>query len=542
MARWGSRMGFRALRDGVARVWSRRGFVSLWVVAIPALLDLFRRVLLEGALSTSTVLYVLSYLLVAVLVVTPLRLLPLPVWGIIRLFAPVLFLLLAAAHQGILWLLEGALAGADVTPFDWMESLRVWVVGGLVGWAIAGLIESGARRRDASQTLERAFSTILAFQESRIQILLRSLVHDLGRHIDRVFIDLTSRSHSSPEPRVRALPHHDREVVDPLAHAVARSWLGRDSATDTHTPNRLGLHVAAGHPLVFLLGVAAMSVIGTSVQLSWIHGVALLVGAALLVLGGGLVRQQHGPVLRALLSLLVSTVAVTSTLAISVFDGPLSGAWVWSVISAGIFSIVVGTWLLTLHEQSKRLMQSVREKASRCDSYSAKLNVLESVNPRLLYSATLGTLISATVDLTDGASSDDTKQRATETIASRIVAEFGARELSAQPLPPDHLRATVATWDAVIGSHTSISPEVFRDVLWTTELVEEFSQTWAVIASTLVEKAEGPIALSLERHDGGFALSCEYRGEPVRANDIRAEEKVVVAPTGIDPVAFLVSI
>jgi hypothetical protein len=368
-------------------------------------------------------------------------------------------------------------------PFG-LETAIAAAIAGTGGWYLAGLIHRLRQRLKKLSEWERAFDAVHSFQLSRIRVLLRSVVTDLGRHIDRVFVDLTSRRPLSPEPRTRTLPHTDDDVVDPLALAVAQRWLSEPDSPIK--PQTTLFRASAGHPLLFALWGLTVSLVlvGLPRDLDTfvVYG-SVAVGVAALGLMGVVLRAATPSVGVSVLALVVGLLALSVTIVIPTsFAAPVDSHWLQLMVVGWLLSVIVGTWENWARSDQERRRGSLQFAARKAETYGAKLNTLDAVNPRLIYSATLGTLISATVDLTSGDGTDDTKQRATDAIAGRIVAEFATRELGAQPLPEAQVRSIVATWDSVMGSHTVISPSVFGGMVWNPDAVEAFATEWTHFA------------------------------------------------------------
>lgn len=436
---------------------------------------------------------------------------------LVMVLAPVLYTALALAHSLVAGGLMSLVAGqATVSTVSGLVSLVTWVGLGYVGWSLAGAGEKLRRSPRVIAELQQSLGSMTAYQRNRIRVQLRVLLRDLASRLDRVVHDMTMESAGSDQAQARTIPHRD-ELADQLVDTIESRLYQAVAAERSQVPAPWWVTITPGRAVIVTALFAATLALASPTSFTT-DGAMVFVALTIVFathLGLHLVSTQLRPHLwRSILVVVAATGStVLSVSLLEVAQAPSGPAVFWLATATALALIVVASVhtrrTLRLEGSRQHTLELVRE----CVNLAIRYDTLTHTNARTLYSATLGTLIFASVDLTDARSKPSTRDAALDTMASRIVTEIQIRVGQLEPLPEDHIRLVAAVWQSAARVSVSFRQEVFSRFLWGDETIRGLQQRVGSLVLEAIESHDGEVVVSVVVKDRSVLaeVSC---GEP----------------------------
>ena len=411
------------------------------------------------------------------------------------------------------------------TTLSALTALSGWVLLGVLGWALAGTVHTERTRRDTLRSLSSKLHAMESSDRVRLEGALRGLLGSVGRQVNRVVTDMTLGSPVDDALRTRSLPDSDQDLVVPLTTRVSERWAPqadtageRDHRASAVTATNPLQHATPPGPLTvatLMLGVAVMGARLSSVAELLAVAVAAIITASAAAVAWWWIPRRVPITAQRLIATGASSVIVAGlaiwlpAFMLSQFSGQATLVWAdVPAIVVGILAIIgAGALSRMLASEREVMADRVTQQAGRCDDVARKVGVIHHVEPRVLYSATLGTLIRTTVDLTATEVTEDRRDAALAEMATKITAELESLRVTLMPLPDDHILAIVGLWRAALGVNTDVGPRVFSRISWTAEGIRELREVIAQLMVWAVQQPGPPRTLRLDVEGAEVSLS-----------------------------------
>lgn len=469
-------------------------------------------------------------------------------FALVFAIAPLFFAGLAlTTWQLSTWLGQQLFGYSEGNSSSLLPSLVVWLALSFGGWWSAGRLDRFRHAGKLLQSLRADLEVVVSHQRHRIRIALRPLLRDLFGRIDRVVADMTLERPTPDQPLARTIPHRD-VLADELVQAIENSV---HKAVDSQAGHTLPARRLAIQPApAMLLGLAFASVV-----VSW-HGgpwtsqatVSALLATAV-VLAGGLLAAFASKASESVslhLGLTFVGLPVTGLALLVVAPEGAGGEWGWgqglwlagflaTVVVIGM-SVSLSLWSQTLRQRAEQLAEAV----TLCEQLAIRHDTLGSTNARSLYSATLGTLIFASVDFTNSHGRPDSREAALESMANRIAHELEQKVEHHRPLPEEHLRLVLGMWQSIAPLHLTLRSEVFTRFVWSDESARRVQRSLNALLAEVIPLAEGQVTLSLVERDRRVVATIDYSGWlPVGGSSLvnsEAGSHLIELPLEVTPV------
>ena len=398
------------------------------------------------------------------------------------------------------WVSHGlaALVGSSLSGLaGWgpVMAALVWVVAGAFGWSLVGRITEQARRVDKLRRVSSKLSAMEQADRVRLEGSLRGMLTSLGRQVSRVVTDVTLSSPVDEVEYTRSLPDSTNDFVAPLTTRVSRAWAPEAQTDDA--PPKIATVITPPGPIA----IAALVIVSALATGNLSASSALPIVLAALISGGvaavawwWIPRKLDHPEQRLMVTIVASLVLAAAVLWMPVLlvtslGGQMVLGWPAVVIAVvGVFGAVVsGTLAQRLAHRREVLANQVVNQVGRCDELGRKIAVVHQVDPRVLYSATLGTLIRTTVDLTATDVTEERRESALREMTRSITGELDTLRLQQMPLPDEQILGVLGMWRAAIGIEAEVSPSLFSRLAWSAEGIADLG---AALGSALVWEAQ----------------------------------------------------
>lgn len=520
------------------RVFPRQYLLSPLVAVFPVVFDTTSLVWSIEGWNLAQPNFLFAHLLSGLVIATVLAILPaitprIP-YGWIFSSAPLFFIVLSLGHHQLLrWISRDVFAASFPDSADWLGMGLVWVGFAGFGWFLAGQGARIWRARTRCDTLRQDLTVIANFQRNQVQQSLRSLLRELTGRIDRVVAEMTLERPVPDQPQARTLPHRDT-LADQLVKAVDEKIYAAITASPSLSQTSRWDGV---RPMPEILQMTVFAgLLGSFHQGPWSSNSLLGAMVAITIIGVGtwLLEQISGAIpptaLRALP--LVGSVGVTYGSLLVLRPSARVGESGWGEmllpiglgvsVAASLLSLVLGFAASELSDRKRRVLELVHE----CEQLTLRQDALTSTSARSLYSATLGTLIFASVDLSNTQTRPETKDAALGTMAQRITAEVEQRVLHSKPFPEEHLRMVLGIWQAVIPLDVRVHKEVFSRFIWGDESIRRLQDTIGGFLLETYAVSDSGLSLSLREHSQAVVASIRYQGLLGSSGEVTAERNL----------------